>query len=51
MISATDRTKANDTMTRMAEDWLAKEVKDPELRALLEPHSKCTCIRYFPSRF
>jgi hypothetical protein len=34
--------KENNEMTRAAEDFLEKEVEDPELRKKLEPHSKCT---------
>ncbi|KAH8816705.1 hypothetical protein F5884DRAFT_873456 [Xylogone sp. PMI_703] len=45
MLSATNMTKQNDTMTKMAEDWLEHEVKDPELRELLKPHSKYYCKR------
>jgi hypothetical protein len=33
--------KENNLMTKAADDFLVKEVKDPELRKKLEPHSKC----------
>jgi hypothetical protein len=41
MAAATDKTAENDLMTRTAEQFLEKEVKDPELREILKPHSKC----------
>jgi hypothetical protein len=36
--------RENNVMTKAAEDFLAKEVKDPELKKKLEPHSKCALV-------
>ncbi len=44
MYSATNGNKQNDAMTKAADDYREKEVKDPELRELLHPHSKCMLI-------
>jgi hypothetical protein len=41
MAAATNKTVENDLMTQTAEQFLEKEVKDPELREILKPHSKC----------
>jgi hypothetical protein len=45
--TATDMTKENDIMAKVADDFLKQEVKDPALRELLEPHSKCVFLPPF----
>jgi len=41
-----DNTRENDAMNRTAKQFLESEVKDPDLREILMPHSKCS---YCPS--
>ena len=38
---AMDNTRENDAMNRAAKQFLESEVKDPYLREILTPHSKC----------
>jgi cation diffusion facilitator CzcD-associated flavoprotein CzcO len=42
---ATDNTPENDRMTKMAVDFMESQIKDPKLREIVRPYSKCP---YFP---
>ena len=39
--NATDGSERNDMLTKAAVEFMKAEVKDPELREILEPKSKC----------
>jgi cation diffusion facilitator CzcD-associated flavoprotein CzcO len=45
---ATDHSKENDRMTKLAVDFMESQIQDPELQELVRPYSKCTGIFLLP---
>lgn len=46
---STDNDPLNDSMTKAAIDYMEFEIKDPKLREVLRPHSKCQYSSKRPS--